>query len=75
MIDYFLTLRKRSLDFFPPEKVIRLVPVFRSVPTTQSRIGNYELLQVVGRGGFSKVLTVRQLHTGKLFAMKIMLKE
>ena len=37
-------------------------------------INDFELLKVIGKGGFSKVYMVRKKDTGFLFAMKVMKK-
>ncbi|CDW81210.1 camp-dependent protein kinase catalytic [Stylonychia lemnae] len=39
------------------------------------RMANYDVIKLIGKGGFSKVLLVRQKSSGKLFAMKIINKE
>lgn len=38
-------------------------------------IDDFELLRVVGRGSFSKVMLVRKKDTGKLYAMKVLRKD
>jgi serum/glucocorticoid-regulated kinase 2 len=42
--------------------------------TKQVCINDFQLLKVIGRGGFSKVFLVRKKDTGLLFAMKVMQK-
>ena len=37
-------------------------------------VSDFELLKVIGRGGFSKVFLVRKKDSGLLFAMKVMSK-
>eukprot|EP00347_Sterkiella_histriomuscorum_P014911 403359044 len=41
----------------------------------RTKMANYEVIKIIGKGGFSKVLLVRQKSSGKLFAMKIINKE
>lgn len=42
--------------------------------TTKVCLNDFQLLKVIGRGGFSKVLLVRKKDSGLLFAMKVMQK-
>ncbi len=42
----------------------------RGVP----RLQDFEIVKMIGRGGFSKVLEVRKRDTGAIFAMKVMSK-
>ena len=37
-------------------------------------MNDFQLLKVIGRGGFSKVFLVRKKDSGLLFAMKVMQK-
>lgn len=37
-------------------------------------ISDFELLKVIGRGGFSRVLLARKKDTGRLYGMKILKK-
>jgi len=37
-------------------------------------VNDFQILKVIGRGGFSKVLLVRKKDSGLLFAMKVMMK-
>ena len=37
-------------------------------------VNDFELLKVIGKGGFSKVYMVRKKDTGFLFGMKVMKK-
>ncbi len=37
-------------------------------------VNDFQLLKVIGRGGFSKVYLVRKKDSGLLFAMKVMQK-
>ncbi len=40
----------------------------------QTCMNDFQLLKVIGRGGFSKVFLVRKKDSGLLFAMKVMQK-
>ena len=42
--------------------------------TAQVCANDFQLLKVIGRGGFSKVFLVRKKDSGLLFAMKVMEK-
>lgn len=35
----------------------------------------FEFLRVLGRGNFGKVYQVRKVNTGRIYAMKVLLKE
>jgi len=35
----------------------------------------YSMISVIGKGGYAKVVLVRKLTTGKIFAMKILKKK
>ena len=37
-------------------------------------VSDFELIKVIGRGGFSRVLLARKKDTGRLYAMKILKK-
>ena len=39
------------------------------------RLDDYQLLKVLGKGGFAKVVLVKHNESGKLFAMKILKKK
>lgn len=38
-------------------------------------LGDFELLKVIGRGTYGKVMQVRRKDTGEIFAMKVLKKE
>lgn len=38
-------------------------------------IDDFQLLHVIGRGNFGKVIAVRKIDTGRIYAMKILRKE
>jgi serine/threonine protein kinase len=42
--------------------------------TAQVCMNDFQLLKVIGKGGFSKVFLVRKKDSGLLFAMKVMQK-
>ncbi len=43
--------------------------------TEKVHLEDFELLKVLGRGSFGKVMLVRKKDTGKIFAMKILKKK
>jgi len=83
-IDHYLTLYDRPL--FPIEEGEVLVAHFASKnfninfqevainKRKEISVLDFELLKVIGRGGFSRVLLVRKKDTGRLYAMKILKK-
>lgn len=40
-----------------------------------SQLKNYQMLKVLGLGGYAKVILVKEIKTEKLFAMKILKKK
>ncbi len=38
------------------------------------RLGDFEIIKTIGKGGFSRVLQVRKKDTGMLYAMKVISK-
>ncbi|CAK4073594.1 unnamed protein product [Aphanomyces euteiches] len=62
------------------EKKLKDVPYDRSITEDEQNddkvgLGDFELLAVLGRGGFAKVMQVRHRQTQKVHAMKILKKE
>ncbi|KNZ59117.1 AGC/AKT protein kinase [Puccinia sorghi] len=48
--------------------------VFKPSKNTQLTIESFELLQVIGKGSFGKVMQVRKKDTGRIYAMKTIRK-
>ncbi len=54
-----------------------LIAVFAKIsPNKRKQVSSsdFELVKVIGRGGFSRVLLARKKDTGRLYAMKILKK-
>lgn len=54
-----------------------LIAVFAKLAQNKRKqisTGDFELLKVIGRGGFSRVVLGRKKDTGRLYAIKIMKK-
>jgi len=49
--------------------------LFAENPTTKITKDDFELLTVIGKGSFGKVMQVRKKDDGKIFAMKVLRKE
>ena len=45
------------------------------MPGQKISMDDFELLKVIGRGAFAKVLLVRKTNNGKFYAMKILKKQ
>jgi serine/threonine protein kinase len=75
-LDYYLTLYDRPLSTLPAN--LTLEAYFSRISDKQARKispESFQLLKVIGRGGFSKVFLVRKKDSGLLFAMKLMEKD
>ena len=57
---------------FPPLTGEANVPV--PSPTGQYSLDDFELLRVIGRGSYAKVLMVELKRTGRIYAMKVIKK-
>jgi serine/threonine protein kinase len=77
-----LTQRDNFIDDLPNQLI--LVPVLKPsnllTPTGKSLedpylMSSYDVLQLIGKGGFSKVYLVRMICNGKIYAMKIINKK
>lgn len=63
-----------KFDLNQPRDSHRIELVFSS-NTHSVSISDFELLKVLGKGSYGKVLLTRHLKTKKLYAMKIIKKE
>ena len=74
-IDHWLTMYDRPLyPLLDGEVLVSHFAKFASNKKKRITIGDYELIKVIGRGGFSKVLLCRKKDTGRLYAMKVIKK-
>jgi serine/threonine protein kinase len=48
---------------------------FATTQTTPTSMEDFELMKVIGRGGFGKVMQVKKKDTGRIYAMKTIHKE
>lgn len=74
-IDHWLTMYDRNLAPIQDGEV--LITVFAKIAANKRKSitsGDFELVKVIGRGGFSRVLLARKKDTGRLYAMKILKK-
>jgi RAC serine/threonine-protein kinase/serum/glucocorticoid-regulated kinase 2 len=72
-LDYWLMEFDRPLTPFKDGD--ELVAVYREAVPKCLDVNHFELVKVIGKGGFSKVLQVRKKDTGRLYAMKTMRKD
>ncbi|TPX34792.1 hypothetical protein SeMB42_g07263 [Synchytrium endobioticum] len=54
---------------------IRIQLMYRTVPIKPLTADDFELLKVVGKGSFGKVLQVRKKDTQRIYAMKVLVKK
>jgi hypothetical protein len=83
LLDFWLTQYERPMAPLQLNEDIEVVYSGRcltrhSIDTTQTarvpHLSDFEILQVIGKGGFSKVWQVRKRDTGMLYAMKVISK-
>lgn len=66
--NYLLTLPNYKLSFLP-EKTI-LVPIYANPKTSEITLSDFEVVALLGRGGFAKVYLVRSSANGQFYALK-----
>ena len=74
-LDHWLTMYDKQLH--PVQDGEVLVAYFAKIcPNKKKQISaeDFELIKVIGRGGFSRVILCRKKDTGRLYAMKILKK-
>ncbi|KAJ3108066.1 hypothetical protein HDU97_002301 [Phlyctochytrium planicorne] len=54
---------------------IRIQLMYQAVESRPLGANDFELLKVVGKGSFGKVLQVRKKDTGRIYAMKVLVKK
>ncbi|KAJ1569803.1 hypothetical protein HK096_001230, partial [Nowakowskiella sp. JEL0078] len=54
---------------------IRIQLMYKTVESKPLGASDFELLKVVGKGSFGKVLQVRKTDTGRIYAMKVLVKK
>ncbi|KAJ3267786.1 hypothetical protein HK104_005619 [Borealophlyctis nickersoniae] len=54
---------------------IRIQLMYKTVEAKALGAADFELLKVVGKGSFGKVLQVRKKDTGRIYAMKVLIKK
>ncbi|KAJ3127589.1 hypothetical protein HK098_006118 [Nowakowskiella sp. JEL0407] len=54
---------------------IRIQLMYKTVESKTLSAQDFELLKVVGKGSFGKVLQVRKKDTGRIYAMKVLVKK
>ncbi|KAJ3156833.1 hypothetical protein HDU86_003599 [Geranomyces michiganensis] len=54
---------------------IRIQMIYQSIQARALTAADFELLKVVGKGSFGKVLQVRKKDTGRIYAMKVLVKK
>lgn len=54
---------------------IRIQVTYKNVAAKTLNAADFELLKVVGKGSFGKVLQVRKKDTGRIYAMKVLIKK
>jgi len=75
MIDYWLTQYERIM---PPIKANdELEVIYSEMENTRriTKLKDFEIIKVIGCGGFSKVFQVRKKDTAMIYAMKVIKKE
>lgn len=77
-VDYFLTVCDEPVaNFLPIDAELKVNFVTRAEHQAKKRLPtlkDFELIKVLGKGGFATVFMVRKRATGKLYAMKTVKK-
>ena len=82
VLDFLMTQRDNFIDDIPNQCILQ--PVLKPDKTFTKfgkrfddphQMSSYEILQVIGKGGFSKVYLVRMKINGKIYAMKVISKK
>lgn len=66
--DYILTKPEATLDHFPQEIILE---TYHSQAILSINFDSFEALGMVGRGSYGKVLAVRKIDSGNIYAMKV----
>lgn len=74
-IDHLLTQRDNYIDDIPNRCLLKPVYKEETVGDPCFTLEAYKPLQLLGKGGFSKVYLVRKKDSGKIYAMKIISKK
>lgn len=80
MVDPLVAALDKPLSRLPEltnERAVATNPFgdpFRQSTSAGMSVDDFELLKVVGKGSFGKVMQVRKKDTGKIFAMKVLKK-
>ena len=69
-LDFWLTQYERLLTPMVNGDVLQVIYSAHTNMIKRPSLKHFEVLKVIGKGGFSKVLQVRKRDTGMLYAMK-----
>ena len=73
-IDYWLNQYERPIHPIKENDELQILYAKCSTNKKIPQLEDFELIKVIGRGGFSKVLEVRKKSTAEIYAMKVIKK-
>ena len=74
ILDYWLTQYERPMTPIKENDELEILYSDYSQPKKVPRLQDFEILKVIGKGGFSKVLQVRKKDNAMMYAMKVISK-
>jgi len=74
IMDYWLTQYERPMTPICAQDELEVVYSDYVQPKRIPKLQDFEIVKVIGKGGFSKVLQVRKKDTALLYAMKVISK-
>ncbi len=74
IVDYWLTQYERPMTPICENDELEIIYSDYAQTKKVPRLSDFDILKVIGKGGFSKVLQVRKKDTAMLYAMKVIKK-
>lgn len=75
MIDYWLTQYERIMPTIKENDELEVIYSEMNNGHNVAKLNDFEIIKIIGCGGFSKVFQVRKKDTAMIYAMKVIKKE